>query len=267
MEDIATVAERLARKIGARKEQGLAIAREVNYKCSDCKDVGFVRGDYPQGHSLFGRVVPCPTCGVTDEITQTGYTDSFGLYPADRGLTWASIVDFEEPITQARDVVRELLEKGSGMIYLYGGYGTAKTMILKVAVAEYLRNTGQMAVYLRMSDLMDEIRAAYDEDKPQVALQAKIKHYSALGLLAIDEIEKVGDSSFVTERRFQILDSRYELAIRERYGITILAGNVGPDRLEGAIASRVKDSRFHVIQINAPDMRKYGRHFEEREQR
>jgi len=75
-----------------------------------------------------------------------------------------------------------------------GGYGTAKTLILKTAVAEAPR-ADKEAVYTSMVDLLDELRAAYDENKASRALVERIHYYTALPLLALDEIDRVKETN------------------------------------------------------------------------
>jgi DNA replication protein DnaC len=218
--------------------------------CPTCHDLGFVRVNYEQDHPLFGRVMPCPDC----KQRGAGQADEYGSLPADRGLSWAGIYPVDPSITAAQDAIRQTIDRNWGWVYLWGAFGAGKTAMLKIATAEYLRAGGQ-AVYLRMADLMDDIRQAYDAQKPQTELQAKLRWFSGLPLLAIDEAEKVQETGFVDERRFQILDARYEAATRQEYGITLLAANVPPEKLPGALASRIKDGRFTVVHITANDVR------------
>jgi hypothetical protein len=56
-----------------------------------------------------------------------------------------------------------------------------------------------------------------------------------------------------------LLDRRYESAVRQRSGVTLIAGNVPPDQLDGAIASRIRDERFTVIEIADEDIRLMSR--------
>lgn len=255
MQDLAEVALALQAKLTNGRHYD-AQAPTFTFKCDVCQDKGFVRYHVPDDHPLFGRLFPCFACDAY-KTTGAGFMDEYGLYPAERGASWAGILDIDPTITQAARSVKQVLEKGWGWVYIYGTYGTAKTLILKTAVAEYLKKEARPAVYLRMADLMDNIRSAYDSAKPQTEIQRKLKWFTSLGLLAIDEVEKVTETDFVNERRFQILDGRYDLAI-QRYGVTILAANVSPDKLEPALRSRVLDGRFEIVHITSKDMRPLG---------
>lgn len=228
------------------------------YTCKTCNDLGFVRENFPLDHPLFGRLIPCPDCSQR----AGSVADEYGLLPADRSLSWEEILPLDSSIDAAKVAIQQALAQGHGWVYLWGGYGVAKTAILKVAVAVSLRNQAAQAVYLRMSDLMDDIRSAYDAQKPQVEIQNKLRWFTGLPLLAIDEFEKVSETGFVEERRFQVLDARYEAATRQHYGITLIGANVPPEKLPGALASRINDERFTVVHITASDMRLTAKGFE-----
>jgi DNA replication protein DnaC len=166
------------------------------------------------------------------------------------------VMDREPSIANAKKTIQAALERGYGWVYLYGGYGTAKTTMLRVAVAESLR-AGLDATYTRMVDMLDEIRAAYDHNKPQEEATRRIRRWMELPVLALDEIEKTQETGFIVERRFQILDHRYEAATRQRAGVTLIAGNVAPEKLGGALGSRIADGRFTVVHITAVDGRPF----------
>lgn len=227
-------------------------------ECATCGDIGYVRVNYEPGHPMFGKILPCPDCKQAPVASEP---DEYGLLPADRALTWQNVIGgLDASIDRAAAAVKTMLARGWGWVYLWGGFGTAKTMILKIAVAEALRS-GDPAVYLTLAGMMDEIREAYDAKAPQAEAVRKIRWFSTLPVLAIDELDKINATGFVEERRFQILNARYEAATRQGYGVTLLAANVPPGDLPGALASRVGDGRFTVVHITAKDMRPLGQEF------
>ena len=38
---------------------GIVISSRETVKCPICQDAGYLRGDFPVGHPMFGRIVPC----------------------------------------------------------------------------------------------------------------------------------------------------------------------------------------------------------------
>lgn len=258
MENIQKVTEKLNTAMGGRKTG--ATPKPKVFTCETCKDSGYVQSGITDiNHPLFGRLIPCPDCLQSKNGIMI--PDDYGLLPAERSLSFDNILDGDDEITEIKAAIRAVIYRGYGLIYLFGGYGTAKTLCLKVAVAEAIR-AGRHAVYSPMSDIFDTIRAAYDSAKPQEEAIKRLRWYSTVDILAIDEIEKVSDSDFVRERRFQLIDRRYTMHTGQRYGITLVAGNVAPGKLEPAIASRLTDERFTVYEMRTPDARAISKSFD-----
>jgi len=217
--------------------------------CPVCGGLGLVRYDAPLDDFRFGRLFPCPNL-PEERLHQEG---RYGLFwDEQRNLSWESVLPTNK-VEPALEAVRRAVERGGGWVYLWGGYGTAKTLILKTAVAEALR-ADKEAVYARMVDLLDELRAAYDEDKASRALVERIHYYTALPLLALDEIDRVKETEWARERIFQIIDRRYTSAELGR-GATLLASNSSPEALDGYLCSRVRDGRFEVVEMQGADLR------------
>ena len=225
--------------------------------CQTCNDTGAVSAGAPIGHPMFGKIFPCPACQSGKSIANGASPDEYGLLPSDRALAWGDVLDLHtvSNTSEAKMAIKATLERGYGWVYLWGNYGTAKTTLLKIAVAEYLRKQALPAVYARMSDIMDEIRAGYDSKTPNTEAIRRLRWWSSVPLLAIDEAEKVNETGMVEERRFQLLDTRYEAATRQRFGITLIAANVAPRAMPATIASRISDGRFTVVHLTGKDFR------------
>ena len=229
----------------------------TRYECNICNDIGMVRaGDFEVNHPMFGKMVPC-ACRQAEGNPEVAdaYT---GLFPRDLTRTWDSLVEIDALDTnldEAKQAVQKVLSNGYGWVYLWGGYGTAKSAILKTACAYATRDAALYSGYARMQDIIDEILAAYD--KGQKAAVAQVGRWSHIHVLAVDELEKVSESRETVKRRFQIFDHRYSASLDGRYGITIMAGNVPPMDLDPALASRILDGRNHVVELKGKDVRPY----------
>jgi len=251
--------ERMQADLAAR---GIDLSKQVYtpeepvYDCVICNDIGFVRaGDYEPHEPLFGKLVPC-SCKTGSERKESAdeYTN---LFPRDLNLTWAEVKELNPlntNIAVARGAVDQVLRRGYGWVYLYGGYGTAKTLILKTACA-YAMRAGMFAAYARLQDIIDTVLAAYDQG--QAAAVSQVNRWSTIDFLAVDELEKVSESGETIKRRFQIFDRRYAASTDGMYGISIMAGNVSPDELEPALASRIMDGRNFVVELTGMDARPY----------
>ena len=184
-----------------------------------------------------------------------------GLYSeAQVGLNWEDQTerswDKVLPVNGASEAtakVQEVVERGHGWVYLWGGYGSSKTLLLKTAVAECLR-TQLEACYIRMVDLLDNLRQSYDQEHQNQAIAAQVRRYTELPLLALDEVDRFKETDWTRERVFQLIDGRYNAAQIKR-SVTLLASNNPPDELDGYFASRISDARFAVVHLEGKDLR------------
>lgn len=217
--------------------------------CKVCGGLGWVMGNYEITDARFGKIHPCPNADIF-----LIYGHKLGIDKADMGLTWKGI----NPNGNARIAARKVydaLERGYGMVYLWGAAGTGKTRILKTAIAEWLRLTRKPAAYAGMSDIVDYLRSSFDADNANELATARIDFYAAAPLLSIDEMDKMRGTEYAAEKRFTLLDRRYELAARE-LGVTLMASNNDPhDFLDSYLLSRIYDGRNVVIQMTGADTR------------
>ncbi len=225
--------------------------------CPICKGQGWIT-ENPEarpGEPGFGSVVSCPN---RFKAIITEGNDRFGLEPAELwGLTWDKVRIGISAGYTALAPVQAAVERRHGMIFLWGDYGQAKTLLLKISVAESLRS-GTQAVYANLTDILDHVRAAYDDDQAAMnELVNRVDYWSGLPVLAIDELDKSNETRWARERIHQLLDRRYALAVRQK-ALTLIASNRAAGELDGYLASRLEDARWAgcIIHLSGPDGRK-----------
>ena len=223
----------------AQRKMQEKLARELGIcepYCPECGGIGYVRtGD--GGMTMCSRVdrwkLPgSERIGISREEAET--------------LDWQVMKLINPSIQEAIDAIQRILAWGFGWVYLHGPWGTGKTEILKIATAVALRQRKD-AAYTRMSEILDHLRESFDE-KSGESESARLDWWSQLPVLCIDEFDKLRQTPYGEERRFVLLDRRYEQAIR-RETATIIASNEPPDRLPGYLADRVGDGRFFTVRI------------------
>lgn len=219
-----------------------------------------------------GKTIRCPNI--------SGWTlfsgDRYGLTDAERGLSWDKVYRMKE-VETALAAVRQVMERGAGWVYLWGPPGLAKTLILKIAVARSLEAC-QEAAYTRMAQILDDMRMAYDASSPSSESKGRLDWWAGLPLLAIDEFDRLRATEFAAERRFLLMDRRYESALRcgaeksqlstrylqsyqaamsfgRRGAITLMAGNEDPALLDSYLYDRISDGRFHVVHLTGESLR------------
>jgi DNA replication protein DnaC len=170
-------------------------------------------------------------------------------------MSWEKILELENSnVAEAKQAVMEVVRRGWGWVYLWGTYGTAKTIMLKTAAVEWMKSTGRPACFTTMADLLDTVREAYHPHAPNGESLRRLRHYGAVDLLAVDEVDRIKATDWAQEKQFQVLNWRYDLVTSQGSGVTLIAANTAPEALDGALASRVRDGRFSVVHMTGRDM-------------
>lgn len=228
----------------AKRKMAEKLARELGMcsaDCPHCQGLGYVRDGS-------GGVVMCPN--VDRWQLPSAARIGISRQEADT-LDWSQVLE-RGGIKRAVDALQRVLSWGFGWVYLHGDYGVGKTLLLKVAVAEALRSHKE-AAYVRMPEIIDHLRETFNE-KTGESESARLDWWTDLPVLCIDEMDKLRETPYGDERRFVLMDRRYEQALRME-SITIMASNKPPDDLPGYLADRVRDGRFFVIKITAKSLR------------
>ena len=216
--------------------------------CDICGGAGYYRLQVDLHDERFGKVLICPN---VDRSNLPGFAQ-VGLKKDEiESLNWKILID-EPGIQKSIQIVKETIEQGYGWVFLYGGFGVGKTYILKIAIAEMIRS-GSEASYVRMAEILDHLRDSFD-DEVQESETTRLKYWSRLPILAIDEFDRIRNTEYGSERRFVLMDRRYEDAVREKT-ITILASNSDPSKLPGYLYDRVRDGRFQIIHLSGESFR------------
>lgn len=243
------------RAIAARNAADLGMCQA---DCPVCAGVGWVRLDVDITHPQYGRLVMCPKVDrwKLPSAARIGITETEA-----KTLNWSAVkkVAGVTGLSDAIQAVRATLERGYGWVYLYGQYGIGKTLILQVATAEALR-VGKDASYTRLDQVLAHLRDAFDE-QTGASENARLRWWSEIDFLAIDEFDKLRSTPYANERRFSLLDDRYLAACRQQ-SATIIASNEPPAALPGWLADRALDGRFFTVEIKGPSQRpgmEYGR--------
>lgn len=233
--------------------------------CPICGGIGYFRiaPSAEVGDPNFGKVAACPNAkrlAWQEQLAHGVIDPRIGLTRGELALTWDVIKDGLSDGHKARDAVRRAFEMGYGIVFLYGASGQAKTLALKIAVAAAL-SKGVRAAYANMLSVLDDIRLAFDaRENRQTELVRRMEWWHSLDVLAIDELDKTNSTDWAKERMFQLIDGRYQRAIRQE-ALTIIAANYdSTDELSPYLRSRIEDNRFMecgmVVRLDGPDGRK-----------
>lgn len=178
-----------------------------------------------------------------------------GLRDDELEMNWSLVKPGISDGVKAANAVRAAYERGWGMIFLWGTYGQAKTLVGKILTATAYRH-GKRSAYANVSSVLDDIRLAFDEKEHKTTeLLRRIDWWNQRDVLFLDELGRSNDTPWAQERMFQLLDQRYSRAIREE-ALTVIASNRSDDELDGYLSSRLQDNRLGpVLYLNGPDGR------------
>lgn len=228
----------------ARAKMQKRLAEEMGmcrHDCPECLGLGWISNGA-------GKLEMCPN-------VDRWKTKAAPLYGITRNeadnLRWSGILS-GTGLDQAAEAVRRVIEWGFGWVYLYGDYGSGKSLVLKTAVAEALARNRD-AAYVRMAEILDHLRAGFDPNSGQ-SESSRLDWWSDIQVLCIDEFDRVRGTEYVDERRFVLMDRRYEQACR-RETVTVMASNGDPASLPGYLYDRVRDGRFFVVKVTGNSMR------------
>ena len=217
--------------------------------CPICGGLGYVRTDAPWGDPQWGKIVPC-----SEVSGWFMFRHISGLADSERNMRFG-VLKTDNDIRKAMFVMKTMVDTGHGWLYLHGGFGTGKTTLLKTMVAEAI-NSRKEASYVRMTDMIENLREAYDQDNPHEELRERVDYWANMPILCVDELDRVKSTDFVSEKQFAIFDQRYANATNNKRGVTVFASNNPPDMLDGYLQDRVKDGRFSIVELNGVSFRR-----------
>lgn len=224
--------------------------------CPVCSGSGYVARDVPFGHPDFNRKWPCPhPCHAEERLARLAKLS--GLDERDLSLRLA---DFRADGAVTGGVLRTaraFLAEPAPLLYLWGGYGNGKTLLLKALVNEF-NERGEVAVYAKFSRLLWWMRQVFSENGDREGYLGRYERLKSVPVLAVDEFDKANLTAFAQEFQFDFLDERYEAGLRGEC-CTLFASNSPPDELPGYLLSRVEDGRCLVIENRGKDLRPHLR--------
>jgi len=228
--------------------------------CPICGGTGFYRLDVPITHPHFGKVFICPTAAKRNiqRLQNNNMLDNrIGISAVElRELTWSSIIE-GSPAHKIYSNLLEIYQRGFGFATLLGGYGLGKTLLLKIITVAAITD-GKSSAYANVSDVLDDIRLAYDDHNATSSLMERMEWWCNLDVLCLDELDKVNATPWVQERLFRLLDIRYTLALREQ-ALTFMAANYeSTAQFPGYLRNRMEHVHFSpsVFILEGMDMRK-----------
>lgn len=232
----------------------IVISNRDIVKCPICQDAGYLRGDFPVGHPMFGQVFPCEckTRELSDkrseELARLSNLEAFEDY---------TFESFDPTISGVEDAYQAALEfsqdPGHRWLFLSGQPGTGKTH-LAVATAKYAMAHMNMSVYFAaVPDLLDHLRASFDPESG-TGYDERFTAIKNAQILVLDDLGTENATPWAREKLYQVINHRYIEQLP-----TVVTSNVDLRKVDDRIMSRILDHRLSTyIELDAQDYRRPG---------
>lgn len=152
---------------------------------------------------------------------------SFGDYVTDNFNRTA--VDFAKNVLKSR--------RGG---YFYGECGTGKTFLASIVAQEFLRD-GQSVVFVKVPNLLDDIRATFNGQGRELQILDELK---AATLVVLDDFGMEKPSQWAGATLCKILDMRYDTR-----STTLITSNLSPRELANRLDNAPDGQNFNGSRI------------------
>lgn len=242
------------RQPGPATGASIVISNRDTVKCPICQDAGYLRGDFPVGHPMFGQVTIC-TCRQ-QELQRDNAEKLHQLSNLDT-LAHLTFDTFDSEIPGVEDAFDKALQFAQNpshhWLFLQGPVGVGKTH-LAAAVANYAITHQRVSTYFdEVPDLLDHLRATFDPNQP-AGYDERFHLIRDVGLLVLDDLGTENATPWAKEKLYQIINHRYMEQLP-----TVITSNVDHRKVEDRILSRILDHRLtQYVVVDAEDYRRPG---------
>ncbi len=224
---------------------------EPVYTCADCRDTGYLDGEYPQKnkcHCLRQQELSIlyEQSNIQSTIARENFsTLSYEYYQGE------DLEHFQNAVNKCQDFVRNFTQDYCNLFF-YGTVGTGKSF-LSGCIAEELLKQGRSVIYFSSSALFDTLARYTFDTKIKETLYNFYEDLYNCELVIIDDLGTEVTNSFVASQLFSCLNERH---LRQR--ATIISTNLGleelRDRYSDRIFSRIT-SNYTLCKLTGSDIR------------
>ena len=210
--------------------------------CDICGGARFVRVTSDPDDPQFGQPVPCACALHEDGETRRERLLRYSRLGPLQRMSFDTLIDggrSTEPADQSRyreavEVVERFAEHPEGWLVLTGRHGVGKTH-LAAAIANRLIDRGEPALFLSVADLLDELRASYDEDA-EVGYERLLAQLRDAPVLVLDDLDGYSETAWAREKFIQVVTHRFNSMLPTVFtGVRTLAD------IDPRLASRLTD--------------------------
>lgn len=222
-----------------------------------CNGMRFLRFNFPLGHILFGKAIPC--------ICQRNEVER---RRADKLRKWSGCPQWQrqtmtfdtfqamhkfKPWAKAKNACERYARDHDGWLVLHGPYGCGKTHLATAILNECLKR-GEAAYLNTVAAMLQMLRSAYGVGEFEV----RWGYLRDVKVLLLDDLGAQKDTDWVKERLVELVDWRY------RQGLPlVVTTNTNLEQAEGVIEPRIlsrlrQKDLVRIITLPPRDVRRAG---------
>ena len=155
---------------------------------------------------------------------------------------------------EATKIAERFAAQPEGWLVLVGPHGSGKTHIA-AAIANRSIERGRPALFLTVADLLDHLRAAYDDDA-EVGYDALLEQVRNAPLLVLDDLDAYSPTPWAREKFFQVVSHRFNAAMP-----TVFTTSRSPAEVDDRLGARLVDpSMSQIVELAHGDAAPRYRH-------
>ena len=241
------------------RNQALHSAPPQSYgPCPICKGAGYLRAEVPYGHPNFGKPIACECKEAERAEKRRLQLRTLSNLDAFSDKSFRNFNPRVPGVQEAFKVAQAYADNPDGWLVLIGRNGCGKTH-LAAAIANQHLAQGSLVLFATVPDLLDHLRATFAPTSPVVYDQLFSSMREA-ELLVLDDLGSEQNSSWASEKLFQLLNYRYN----SRFPTVITTNNLRLQAVDERIRSRLMDTSL-VIEVTMDRAQDFRPHNPRRE--
>ncbi len=226
--------------------------------CPLCKGAGYLRADVSYGHPNFGKPIACDCKESERAEKRRMHLRTISNLDAFRDKGFKNFNHRVPGMQEAYKLSQAFANDPDGWLLLIGRNGCGKTH-LAAAIANQHLAMGSLVLFATVPDLLDHLRATFAPTSTTVYDQLFSSMREA-ELLVLDDLGSEQNSSWASEKLFQLLNYRYN----SRFPTVITTNNLRLQSVDERIRSRLTDKSL-VTEVTMDRVQDYRPHNPRRE--
>ena len=229
------------------------------YECEICHDKGVVTFYVPVGDPLFGKWKPCDCQAHTIEKDKIHRLRAYSNLGTLERFTFDSLhpgadTDGSEVFAKATEAALRYCEKPAGWLVFAGPPGSGKTH-LAAAIANAIIDNGRIALFVTVSELLDELRSSFEPDNPTPYTEI-YDRIAQTDVLFIDALGTYTGTDWAQERLQQLLNLRSNAVLP-----TVITLGCAVEDLDPHIRTKIQDSNITTIVVTGIEDKLHDQYF------